>query len=454
MRDLASQVERARFAFDKRSGTMERKVGVAAGLLALGHVSGRTVRLVSAASIPPVETTYILEPYVPRGELTWFEGVTKSGKTFAAIDIISRLTRGEQFVTGLPIKRGRAAILTCEDDPGRTIIPRLIAAEAELQAVKIFRVEDSGEETMPSFERDLEAMEGELSTEGTDLLLIDGTFGFLNVRDGNSYADAYRAMLPLVAMIRRLAVGAIAVRHVRKSDGSALSKGIGSVGFASLARSTVSIAIDRDDESGERKLFAHAGTNVGQTGPTISFAVKGVPISGFDSLVGRVVWGEIVAITADEVMADRRGEDRSALEAACDFLQDQLSMGPVLSTSVYASADRAHISRGTLRRAAARLGVKRTRDGFSGPWLMMTPETVRAQTPSTCSSTGHELVPESLSTYGARKSRAPLSKDGKCCSFCHRIDLAFDLQDGRFICEGCLNVKLARRLMVPRGTRE
>lgn len=341
----------------------------------------RTVRLVPASEIVPIETRYIVEPYLPRGEATWLEGITKTGKTMVAIDLIARLTRGDVLPpTNARIERGRAAILTCEDSPERTIVPRLIAAEADLDRVTIIRVEESGEERSPSLIYDGEALERQLKASRADLLLVDGTFGVLGVEDGNSYTEAYQRFLPLVAMTRRLEIGAFIVRHVRKTDAVALNRGIGSVGYSGLARSVVSVGLDHDDETGARRLWAHAGNNVGETGPTLSFTIVGVPVEGLSRAVGRVAWGEVVAVTADEAMRDiRTGDDRSAIDAACDLLNDLLADGPVKSLEVYAAADRAHISRATLRRAATKLHVERRREGESGPWLMILPNPVRAQ---------------------------------------------------------------------------
>ncbi|HEX3456963.1 MAG TPA: bifunctional DNA primase/polymerase [Candidatus Baltobacteraceae bacterium] len=341
----------------------------------------RIVRLVPTSQIAPVETRYVVEPYVPRGEATWLEGLTKTGKTMVAIDLIARLTRGDVLPpTSARIERGRAVILTCEDSAERTIVPRLIAAEADLDRVTIIRVEEEGAERIPSFVYDGEAIERQLGASRADLLMVDGTFGVLGVEDGHSYTEAYQRMLPLVAMVRRLDIGAIIVRHIRKTEATALNRGIGSVGYASLARSTVSVAFDRDDETGARRLLAHAGSNVGATGPTLTFTVVGVAIEELTRAIGRVVWGDVVDVTADEAMREGRTlDDRSALDAACDLLHDVLADGPVRSLDVYAAADRVGIKRMTLRRAATKLLVERQRDGERGPWLMTLPESVPAQ---------------------------------------------------------------------------
>ena len=112
----------------------------------------RRVYALSCASIDPVETKYLIHPYLPRGEATWFEGATKTGKTTIALDIVARISTGTPWVDGSPIAKGRAAILTCEDDDARTIVPRLIAAGAALESVHVIKVADAQDnELMPSF---------------------------------------------------------------------------------------------------------------------------------------------------------------------------------------------------------------------------------------------------------------------------------------------------------------
>jgi len=322
---------------------------------------GRIVQLISAATIAPLETEYVFPPYVPRGEVTWFEGVTKSGKTMAALDLIARLTRGDAF-NGTDLAKGRAAIITAEDDPSRTIIPRLIAASADLARVELVRVTEDGVDRTPSFLHDLGGLQRALATMQADLVFIDGTFAMLGTQDGNSYVEAYARMGPFVAMVRELGIGAILVRHVTKSDGTALNKGIGSVGYASIARSTVSIGPDKNDPS--RRLFSHAGSNVGETGPTIGFTIEGIEIPSFKGTVGRVAWGDTVDVTADEVMAAGTAEDGGVRDAAADLIRDELANGPRPSADVYDSARKAGFARATTLRAAKRIHVVMEQSGF------------------------------------------------------------------------------------------
>ncbi len=321
----------------------------------------RTAHLVPASSITPIERPFTLYPYIPQGEATWFEGSTKSGKTMVAIDIASRVSHGRPFVNGKPIKRGCVAIITCEDDVDGTIVPRLIAADADLDRVSVLRVSDGEAECVPSFLTDLPTIEAALKAGNVSLVIVDGTFGMLGAKDANAYGDAYATMVPFVAMLRRVGCGAIIIRHVRKTDASALHRGIGSVGFGALARSTISIAIDRDDKA--RRIFAHAGSNLGESGATYTFRVEGVAIDGFERTVGRVVWGESVDLSADDAMMNRAPDDAAERDVAVEFLQSFLGT-PTAASEVFEAAEKRRIARRTLQRAAKRCGVIIERRGF------------------------------------------------------------------------------------------
>jgi hypothetical protein len=213
--------------------------------------------------------------------------------------------------------------------------------------------------------------------------LIDGTFGFLGAKDGGkSYTNAYEVMLPFVAMARRLSIGCVAVRHVRKSEGSALAKGIGSVGFGALARSTVSVSVEQQDE--DRRLFSHAGVNTAEIGATLAFRVDGVMLPGFERSVGRVAWLGPVEVTANEAVATNSQEDKAEQDLAADFLHEFID-APKESAEVREAAKKAGIAMRTVQRTAKRLGIRFHRPGFGKPVVWFPPDStddsMRAKNP-------------------------------------------------------------------------
>lgn len=389
----------------------------------------REVHLVSASAIEPMETDYIVRPYIPRGEATWLEGPTKAGKTMIALDIIARISTGKAFVNGERIARGNVAIMTCEDDAARTLVPRLIAAGADLERVSFVHVSEGEQIMQIQFIADLHAIEERLIAANVSLVFLDGTFGLLGVKDAASYIEAYEKMLPFVAMIRRLNAGALIVRHVRKSAGSALDKGIGSVGFGALARSTLAVAIDRDDDS--QRVFAHAGCNVGPVGPSYAFTIEETEINGFAYPVGRAVWGEQVEISADEAVAprnvDESGLRSEAEEFLLEFLDDQKT-----GSAIQAEATRRGLSFRTVQRAAKRLGVAIQRRGFGEGSLWIPP------VKPICDTNPHLRQDSTAVANVANPSRmGVLSDSGKICCECAKIGLAYAISGGNWLCKRC-----------------
>jgi hypothetical protein len=415
--------------------TPEEKVG-AVGVCA---TTPRRVTAVSCSSVDPVEATYLVHPYVPNGEATWFEGATKTGKTTVALDIVARVSTGTPWLDGLPIPQGAAAILTCEDDVARTIVPRLIAAKANLKSVHVIRVTDSEDnELTPSFVHDLVGIEEQLRRVGARVLVVDGTFGVLGAKDGNAYVEAYQTMGPVIAMVRRLNIAAIFVRHVRKTASAALDAGLGSVGYASLARSTVSFKVDHEDESA--RFMAHAGTNGAISGETRKYRiVDGAPVPGFTRAIGAVEWLEAVSETANDLMgASATAVDRCLIEVAEDWLREQLTDEPQVTSSLREAAETNGISVRTLQRAAKNIGVvmrkgsRTTRGTWASPTLQVSraphaplsssgvrgvsngacgPEVVRAEVHG--KPTASTVEPNTSLTFNAASKRVVLSEHGE-----------------------------------------
>jgi putative DNA primase/helicase len=362
--DLLALIERAPLFKPSATATAE------APQKAKGKEPSRRVDLISGDTLNLTETEYVVYPYIPRGEATWLEGVTKTGKTMVACDIIARITRGSPFVNGEPIEQGNVAIITCEDDPERTLGPRLVAAGADMKRVFFFKVEVNGEERPLIFDIDMVQIEQKLREANVSLLFVDGTFGILNIRDEKSYAEAYNKMVPFVAMLRRLNIGTPIVRHLRKASGTALDRGMGSVGYGALARSTLTVAVDHHDK--DQRIFAHAGNNVGPLGDSYAFRFVPVEIPGFKRPLARVEWGEQTDTTADEAVgAPKAEEERSVLDEAKEAILEALDSEPLTAGTLQACILGQGITLITFKRARGGLKkvglIEMTGGGGAGP---------------------------------------------------------------------------------------
>src|ERR1700690_2794622 len=97
----------------------------------------RQVTLVSASNIEMQSTEWVWQSYLPLGELALIVGREGIAKSTAADTIAARLPRG--LLPGIYKGKPKATIICASEDSWeRTIIPRLIAADADLD--RIFQV--------------------------------------------------------------------------------------------------------------------------------------------------------------------------------------------------------------------------------------------------------------------------------------------------------------------------
>ena len=107
-----------------------------------------------ASDVQPERIRWLWQDRIPLGKPTVFAGDGGIGKTMLLILIAACVSRGRTW----PCDEGKApcgsvVILSAEDDPADTIVPRLIAADADCEKVHIVsavRRDDDNEETVRS----------------------------------------------------------------------------------------------------------------------------------------------------------------------------------------------------------------------------------------------------------------------------------------------------------------
>ncbi|MBF0140072.1 MAG: AAA family ATPase [Magnetococcales bacterium] len=90
----------------------------------------------------------------------------------------------------------------------------------------------------------------------------------------------------------------------------------------------------------------------------------------------KIVWEQgIVTMSADEALAAQTSnpDEKSALDEACEFLTDQLQLGPVEAGKLKTEARNAGIAERTLLRAKTMIGIKSRKEIVSGKWKWFKP---------------------------------------------------------------------------------
>jgi hypothetical protein len=323
----------------------------------------RELILTAAADIRPRRVFWLWEGRIALGTLALLAGRQGLGKSTLAYWLAAQITGGT-----LPGEfHGTArAVLVCatEDSWEHTIVPRLIAAGADLS--KVFRVEVLTAEELHvglALPRDNHRMEEAARHTGAALLLLDPIISRLGDLDTHRDSEVRQALEPLVAVAARTHMAVLGLIHHNKSGAAdPLQSVMGSTAFSAVARSVHTVIPDADDDTNTRRLFGTPKNNLGRTDlPTLSFTVESHAVDTVDGTAwtGRINWGEEHEGSIADAMRQARdsADDRSATKEAADWLQDHLSIqgGSDEWKNIKRDGIRAGHSESTLKRAKSKL---------------------------------------------------------------------------------------------------
>lgn len=325
-------------------------------------------RLRSAATITPRPVRWLWADRLALGKLTVLDGRPGLGKSSMTLDIAARVTRGLAMPDGSDpmLGAGNVLLVTAEDDWSDTVVPRLMAAGADLT-----RVYELDELDLPDGADALEARIREVDAlfVGIDPLVAFVAGKYNLYRD----QDARFVLKPLAAVLARTGAAGLGLRHVSKATGiPAQDRGTGSVAIGGAARSNLIVAPDPDMD--ERFVLASIKNNLGRKPPSLSYGLTARPIDTDEGTIWapRLDWHGEVELDADDLMTpEKQGE-------AAKFLMAQLGPGPMAAKKLEAAAKEQGLSwSGAVRRASERMAVvkKPNAVGVAGSeWMWSLPD--------------------------------------------------------------------------------
>jgi putative DNA primase/helicase len=331
--------------------------------------------IVNAASVAMEPIRWLWPGRVPLGKLTLIAGEGGMGKSQVAIAIGANVTRGGRWPCGEDCASpGRVLLCTAEDDPADTIVPRLVAAGADLERVEIIRaVHDTGQRRGLNLQLDLALIEDTLNAfDDMRLAIIDPITSYLGQVDSHKNAEVRSVLEPVAELAARRRLAITGLTHFVKGTGvSAIHRVIGSVAFTAVARVAHILAPDPNSDDEDRRLFIRAKSNISRNGGAIALRLEQMPLSeGIIASYARWTGEEIKDCVANDVLraveTDGGGDNLSRLDEAKDFLRAELARGERPVTELEEAARRAGIAAKTLRSAREALGIRYRRDGF-GP---------------------------------------------------------------------------------------
>jgi hypothetical protein len=297
--------------------------------------------------------------------LTILAGEPQTGKSYLALDIAARTSRGgpwpgesgEQEETGVKKLGPGSVLLGCIEDRWHdTVRPRLVALGADLS--KIRRL--SFGESLPTDMRMECLLENFYKMDDCRLIVIDPITAFLNELGGSGGSQGRRLVYLLAECVRPQSTALLMVTHSRGGKGKAMYQPSGNDALVRAARAVW--LLTNDDAEPERRLLLPIKNNLAAATDGLAFTLE--PVG--DGEYAKLQWeDETVPMSADEFLRETSHQTPPrdhVLRNAVDWLRELLRDGrSVPAAEVHQLAKTRGISYGTLRRAFKELGCQSLR---------------------------------------------------------------------------------------------
>jgi hypothetical protein len=319
------------------------------------------------------------------GKLGILAGLPDEGKGQVLADMAARTTRASEWPCGegfAPL--GNVILLTAEDGIEDTVVPRLLAAGADLDRIEIVSmvIVFGNRDRMFNLGTDLDLLRQKIAEVGdVKLVLIDPISAYLGTGKIDSFrtTDVRAVLGPLVDLANELGVAFVGIMHFNKKMDvtNALLRISDSLAFGAAARHVYAVV---DDAENKRKLLVRAKNNLAPATKALaySFSVREV---GRDAKTDQtiyaphVIWHpKHVDVTASEAMqAATEAKSPTARDEAKKFLADLLANGPVTKNDIEEAAQANGVAERTLFRANSSLKIIAKKDGPNGEWTWRLP---------------------------------------------------------------------------------
>jgi len=285
------------------------------------------------------------------GKLGILAGLPDEGKGQVLCDMAARITRGLDWPCSEgTAPEGNVVLLTAEDDPNDTVVPRLLAAGADLQRIEIVQmVHDSGKDRMFSLVSDLDLLRQTVLRIGNvKMIQIDPITAYLGLKQMDSFrtTDVRAVLGPVTELASELMVSIVGIMHFNKKTDitNVLLRISDSLAFGATARHVFAVI---DDLENKRKLLVKGKNNLAPRDiKTLAYGF-GTREVGKDKKSESAIWAphiiwhpQHIDVTATEAMQAAGSQAGYAKQEARELLLDRLAAGPVKADDLLEEAER------------------------------------------------------------------------------------------------------------------
>jgi hypothetical protein len=254
------------------------------------------VSLIKASCVVVRAKQWIWRGHLLLGALELTTGIKGLGKSQTHCSHVACVTTGKRWPNGDPgIQPGNVIMLTAEDCLDQELVPRLIAAGANLERVSILKYIRTDPKTQRQFllGEDLDKLEQAISEiRGVLLVTIDPITAYMGKMNSHMATDVRSQLGPLKDLAERTNVATSAITHPAKNAGPvAINHFIGSQAFIAAAR-IGHVCVPEVDQEGRRMgrvLFTSIEGNSSALMPTLAYRVFIRDIPQLDPTTGQPI---------------------------------------------------------------------------------------------------------------------------------------------------------------------
>lgn len=336
---------------------------------------GRLVT-VCAADITPEHVEWLVDQSLPLGMLAVIGGQPGLGKSQISINLAAGVTTGRGLPGNSSFQNlGSVIILANEDDPGRTILPRLEAAGADVSKVHIVEgvARDGVDVDLFQLDQDIaDLRERALELGDVRLIVIDPPSAYLGTKvDSYKDSDVRRVLMPLSALAQDTGAMILLIVHLNKrTDGGAQQRFSGSTAWTAAPRVGFIVV---EDPGTKNRFMLPVKNNIGddRLGYQYHIAEKLIQCRGDAFKSSYIVWDETTSRSVAELLAPPKAIRASVIDDAKAFLEAELVSGPMPVEQLQASAKSAGVSWPSVNRAKKSMPISSTKVGNGWVWTLL-----------------------------------------------------------------------------------
>ena len=233
------------------------------------------------ADVPLQNVDWLVPDLLPRGELSLLGADGGTGKGLWQAQLIACVTTGKTsgFFPVPPAQTGKVLILAGEDDPGKVLKARLLAAGADMNRVLCLTADDYFQRTGQPLTLKDEALAKFAAKAGPLLLIVDPLQSFLPSDVEMASRNQMRsALLPLRAIAAKQGCAVLIVMHSNKKQGvSGRARLADSSDIWDMARSVLMMGRAKNDG---KIYLSHEKSSYARPQQTVLLHIDDVEVEG------------------------------------------------------------------------------------------------------------------------------------------------------------------------------